>query len=55
MYKALYLSPMIPSYNLVETVLFFTDVLEFKIARDDKNYFYTIQGRSDDPYSQRGK
>jgi hypothetical protein len=38
MYKALYLSPMIPSYNIAETVLFFTTVLEFSIARDDNNY-----------------
>ncbi|MGZ8559654.1 MAG: hypothetical protein ACXWWC_15030 [Chitinophagaceae bacterium] len=38
MYKALYLSPMLPSFNIGETVLFFTDILQFKIARDDKSY-----------------
>ena len=38
MYKALYLSPMVPSFNMNKTVSFFTDILEFKIGRDDKNY-----------------
>ena len=38
MYKALYLSPMIPSFNLEKTALFFTGTLAFKIARDDKTY-----------------
>jgi len=38
MYKALYLSPMIPSYDLTETVLFFKTVLDFKITMEDKNY-----------------
>ena len=38
MYKAKYLSPMIPSYNIEKTVCFFTDLLDFKIGRDDKNY-----------------
>ena len=38
MYKALYLSPMLPSFNIGETVLFFTDILQFKIGRDDKRY-----------------
>lgn len=31
MYKALYLSPMIPSYDLDKTTAFFTDVLGFTI------------------------
>src|SRR3954469_24500812 len=39
MYTAKYLSPMIPSYNLEKTVSFFTDLLDFKIGRDDKTYF----------------
>lgn len=39
MYKAKYLSPMIPSYNLEKTVSFFIDLLDFKIGRDDKTYF----------------
>ena len=38
MYKALYLSPMVPSFNMNKTVSFFTDILEFKIGRDDKTY-----------------
>jgi hypothetical protein len=38
MYKALYLSPMIPSFNIPGTVKFFTDVLNFNIGRDDKTY-----------------
>ena len=39
MYKAKYLSPMIPSFNIEKTVSFFTDLLDFEIARDDKTYF----------------
>ena len=38
MYKALHLSPMIPSFDIEETVTFFKDVLNFKIARDDGSY-----------------
>ncbi len=38
MYNALYLSPMIPSYNIRETLKFFTEVFNFEIARDDGNY-----------------
>lgn len=38
MYKAKYLSPMIPSFNLKKTVSFFIDILEFKIKRDEKTY-----------------
>jgi hypothetical protein len=38
MYKAEYLSPMIPSFNIEETVSFFIDLLDFKIGRDDKTY-----------------
>ena len=39
MYKAKYLSPMIPSYNIEKTVSFFIDLLDFKVGRDDKTYF----------------
>jgi hypothetical protein len=39
MYKAKYLSPMIPSFNIEKTVSFFIDSLDFKIGRDDKTYF----------------
>ncbi len=38
MYKAKYLSPMIPSYNIEKTVSFFIDLLDFKVGRDDKTY-----------------
>ena len=38
MYKAKYLSPMIPSFDTQKTVSFFTDLLDFKIGRDDKTY-----------------
>ena len=38
MYKAKHLSPMIPSFNIEKTVSFFTNQLDFKIARDDKTY-----------------
>ncbi len=39
MYKAQYLSPMIPSFNIEKTVSFFIDLLDFKVGRDDKTYF----------------
>lgn len=38
MYKALYLSPMIPSYNLPETTRFFKELFNFSIVRDEANY-----------------
>ncbi len=38
MYKALYLSPMIPSYNIRETLNFFVELFNFKIARDESTY-----------------
>lgn len=38
MYKALYLSPMVPSFATRETVSFFTDILAFRIAKDDNTY-----------------
>jgi hypothetical protein len=38
MYKVLYLSPMVPSFDIRGTVSFFTDILEFKIGRDDDTY-----------------
>lgn len=38
MYKAKYLSPMIPSYNIEKTAPFFKNALGFKIRRDDKTY-----------------
>ncbi len=38
MYKALHLSPMIPSYEVEKTARFFTSLLGFRIARDESNY-----------------
>ncbi len=38
MYKARYLSPMIPSFDLEKTVSFFIELLDFKVVRDDKTY-----------------
>jgi len=38
MYKAKFLSPMIPSFDIQKTVSFFTGLLDFKVGRDDKNY-----------------
>jgi hypothetical protein len=38
MYKALYLSPMVPSYNIRETLNFFVALFNFKVARDEGSY-----------------
>ena len=38
MYKARYLSPMIPSFNIEKTVSFFIELLDFEVGRDDKTY-----------------
>ena len=38
MYKALHISPMIPSYNLRETAAFFIDVLNFVPEMLDDTY-----------------
>ena len=38
MYKALYLSPMVPSYNIRETLRFFVELFSFEVARDEGNY-----------------
>lgn len=37
-YKALFLSPMIPSFNIRETSLFFKDILEFSVVMDTDSY-----------------
>lgn len=37
-YKALHISPMIPSFRMRETVLFFTEVLEFTAVMDTPGY-----------------
>ncbi len=37
-YQALYLSPMIPSFNLKETVNFFKSVLDFTPIMDTETY-----------------
>lgn len=38
MYKALYLSPMIPSYKIRETVDFFKDIFGFSAMMEADNY-----------------
>jgi len=38
MYKALHLSPMIPSFNISETALFFQSLFGFATVRVEKNY-----------------
>ena len=38
MYKAFYLSPMIPSYDLTETANFFTDIFGFATARKEEHF-----------------
>ncbi len=38
MYKALYLSPMVPSYNIRETLNFFIGLFSFKVVMDEDNY-----------------
>lgn len=38
MYKALYLSPMVPSYNIGATVSFFSDLFGFSIAMNESGY-----------------
>lgn len=38
MYKALYLSPMIPSFDIKETGSFFSDVLNFSPVLDTETY-----------------
>ncbi|MFI5140255.1 MAG: hypothetical protein ACHQIM_20720 [Sphingobacteriales bacterium] len=38
MYKALYLSPMVPSNNIRETLKFFVELFYFKVARDEGSY-----------------
>ena len=38
MYKALYLSPMVPSSDVKGTVSFFADLFHFKIGLDDPTY-----------------
>lgn len=37
-YRALYLSPMIPSFDIPETVLFFKDLFQFQIGMESENY-----------------
>ncbi|KOY86699.1 hypothetical protein AD998_11575 [bacterium 336/3] len=38
MYNALLLSPMIPSFDIKETVQFFKDVLSFSLVMDTESY-----------------
>jgi len=46
MYKAKYVSPMIPSFNIDETVSFFINLLDFKVRRDDKTYVILYKDNS---------
>ncbi len=43
MYKALYLSPMIPSYKVRETVRFFEEIFSFSTLRDEGDYVILIK------------
>lgn len=38
MYKAKFLSPMIPSYNMEDTVSFFKNLLQFEVFMNEKTY-----------------
>ena len=38
MYKAIHLSPMIPSYDMKETISFFKNLLDFKAFMDEPTY-----------------
>lgn len=38
MYKALFISPMLPSFNLTETARFFREVLNFAVVMDTPEY-----------------
>lgn len=38
MYKALFLSPMIPSFNMAETARFFKEILRFSAFMDTPEY-----------------
>lgn len=38
MYTAKYISPMIPSFDIEKTVLFFIDLLNFEVVRKEKGY-----------------
>jgi len=46
MYRAKYVSPMIPSFNIDETVSFFINLLDFKVRRDDKTYVILYKDNS---------
>ncbi len=38
MYRAKFLSPMIPSYDIKKTASFFMSILNFKVRRHEENY-----------------
>lgn len=46
MYGAKNICPMIPSFDIRKTVSFFTDLLDFKIAREDKTYVILYKDNS---------
>jgi hypothetical protein len=43
MYRAHHISPMIPSYNLHETAVFFTDILEFTFYMNEPGYVILVK------------
>jgi hypothetical protein len=43
MYKAVYLSPMIPSYNIAETVRFFLELFSFTPFLNNDNYAVLVK------------
>ena len=45
MYKAIYLSPMIPSYNIELTARFFKDLFSFSVLRAEINYIILSKDR----------
>jgi catechol 2,3-dioxygenase-like lactoylglutathione lyase family enzyme len=46
MYTAKSLSPMIPSFDIEKTVSFFTNLLDFKVGRDEKTYVILYKDNS---------
>ena len=49
-YKALYLSPMIPSFNLSETSGFFKDILNFSPVIENEAYIICQKDNLNYPY-----
>ena len=43
MYKAIHLSPMLPSYDVPDTIRFFEDIFGFSMMMGDENYAVLIK------------